>query len=46
MLVGTTPFNDSTIDELYKSIEKGDLKFPSYISKNAKNLIIVNIKSF
>jgi hypothetical protein len=39
MLVGEPPFFDDSIEVLYDNIKNGKLKFPSGVSKSAKNLI-------
>ncbi|CAD8057591.1 unnamed protein product [Paramecium sonneborni] len=39
MLAGYLPFEDSNTAQLYKKIISGDLKFPKYISNEAKDLI-------
>lgn len=39
MLVGEPPFFDDDISVLYENIKNGKLKFPSGVSKAAKNLI-------
>jgi len=40
MLVGIPPFYNDNIKILYQNIEKGKLKIPKYLSKDAKKLLI------
>lgn len=35
MLTGDIPFKENTIDSLYRTILKKDLKYPDYLSQNA-----------
>jgi serum/glucocorticoid-regulated kinase 2 len=39
MLVGIPPYYNDDIKVLYKNIEKGKLKIPKYLSKEARNLL-------
>jgi serine/threonine protein kinase len=39
MLVGIPPFYNDNISVLYQNIQKGKLKVPNYLSKNAKTLL-------
>ena len=43
MLVGDPPYYNDNIPKMYKQIQSGKLDFPSNISSEAKNLIIVKI---
>lgn len=40
MLVGIPPYYNDNIKILYQNIEKGKLKIPKYLSKDAKNCLI------
>lgn len=39
MIVGQPPFFDEDIDKLFDNIKNARIKFPSYVSKAARNLI-------
>ena len=39
MIVGNTPFIDSSPMKLYQKIKKGKISFPKHINKNAKRII-------
>ena len=39
MLVGIPPFYNDNISVLYQNIQKGKLKVPQYLSRNAKNIL-------
>lgn len=39
MLEGNPPYYDDDIPKMYKEIAKGNLKFPTHISNEAKSLI-------
>ena len=40
MLVGVPPFYSSNRNEIFENIEKGSLKFPNNISKEARGLLV------
>ena len=40
MLVGIPPFYNDNISVLYQNIQKGKLKVPNYLSKNAKAILL------
>lgn len=40
MLVGIPPYYNDNIQKLYENIQKGKLKIPKYLSKNAKNVLL------
>ena len=40
LLVGIPPYYSHNREELFNNIEKGPLKIPSYISEDAKALIV------
>lgn len=42
MLVGIPPYYNDNIQKLYENIQKGKLKIPKYLSKNAKNILLVS----
>ena len=42
MLVGIPPYYNDDISILYENIQKGKLKIPKYLSKNAKNVLLVS----
>lgn len=45
MLVGIPPYYNDDISILYENIQKGKLKIPKYLSKNAKNVLLVSFKA-
>ena len=42
MLVGIPPYYNENIQKLYENIQKGKLKIPKYLSKPAKNILVVS----
>lgn len=38
LIIGTPPFQESTVDEIYKRIKKNDLKFPKDFTENSSFL--------
>lgn len=45
MLVGLPPFYSQNVNLMYEKILKGELKFPSHISPEAKRLLL-GVRSF
>jgi serine/threonine protein kinase len=45
MLVGIPPYYNDNVSKLYENIRKGNLKIPSYLSKQAISLLKVSFKS-
>ena len=39
MLIGEPPYFDEDIEKLFDNIKNAKIKFPSFVSKNSKNLI-------
>jgi hypothetical protein len=43
MLTGLPPFYSKDREKLFKNIKAGNIKYPVYLSKDALNLLQVNI---